>query len=114
MGFVMLRAPLVAAFPQLNTAIGIPGVEFRGIKSETVRSGDGRALIVEGTIVNTLTIPVELPLVRIALKGADGLDVSNWVLQPAARLAAGQSVGFRSARAAPAQAASQVTVSFAN
>ena len=112
-GFVMLRAPLVAAFPQLNSAARTAGVEFRGITSETVKVGGGRTLIVQGQIVNTLATTVELPLVKIAIKGGDGSDLSTWVLQPAARLAPGQSIGFRSARASPPQNASEVTVSFA-
>jgi hypothetical protein len=71
--------------------------------------------MVEGTLVNTLARAVQVPTLRITLKASDGKDVATWMVQPAtSRLAAGQSMGFKSARASPPDSATQVTLSLNN
>jgi len=70
--------------------------------------------VVEGEVVNTGTAPLDLPQLRIVLKSSDGKDVIAWLLDPAVhRLSPGQSIGFRSARAAPPASATQVALSLA-
>ncbi len=112
----LLKAPLVAALPQLNAASAAAvGLEFRNIQSRTIGIGLSRTVVVEGTVANTLGRSVDLPLLKITLKTTDGNDVTSWVIQPAkSSLAAGQSVAFKSARVSPADNATQVTVSLAN
>lgn len=114
-GLSLLTAPLVAAWTGMNPAVAAAGgLEFRGIRSETVSIGNARTLVVEGEIVNTAARALDLPRVRVALTSSDGNRVTTWLVQPAtARLEPGQSVGFRSARASPPTAATQVTLSLA-
>jgi hypothetical protein len=109
----LFGAPIVAALPQkAGETIAAKGLEFRGVRSETVIVGGAKTLVVEGEIVNTRGESLDLPAVRIALKTIDGKDVTAWQMQPASsRLAAGQAISFRSARAAPPSSATQVTLS---
>jgi hypothetical protein len=110
--FAVLRAPIVAALPEFG---GLPAdagqLEFRNVRSETVRVHGVSTLFVEGDIINHSATDVALPAIRIALKSARGTEVDAWVVEPAAGgLAPGRSIGFRSALASPPANASQVTL----
>jgi predicted Zn finger-like uncharacterized protein len=114
---IVLRIPFVAALPQLAMA-GLPDevakLEFQRVRSETVELRGVSTLFVEGEIVNRSDRDVALPAVRISLRSADGTEVSSWLVEPAtAGLAAGRSIGFRSALASPPPAATQVTLKLA-
>jgi predicted Zn finger-like uncharacterized protein len=110
---VGLAAPLLAGLPTRLAAQGM-GLEFRAVRSETVTIGNASTLVVEGEIVNRSQHTVALPAVRIALKSPAGADVGAWLVEPNAdHLAAGQAIGFRSARPAPPGAATQVSLSLA-
>jgi hypothetical protein len=115
-GILLLKAPLVAALPQLNAASAAAvGLEFKNIQSRIIGTGASRTVVVEGAVLNTLGRAVDVPALRITLKTSDGTDVSSWVIQPAtSHLAAGQSIGFKSARVSLLDAATQVTLSLAN
>jgi hypothetical protein len=57
---------------------------------------------------------VELPVVLITLKSPDGTPVASWSVEPAVdSLAAGRSIGFRSALVSPPPDAAQVTLNLA-
>jgi hypothetical protein len=112
----LLKAPIVSAFPNLPGASAAAlGLEFRSVRSETIGGANGRTVIVEGEVVNTLSRPVDLPPLRVSLKGSDGVEVTNWVVQATTpRLGPGQAIGFRSARVAPPAAAAEVNISLAD
>ncbi len=117
MAIVLLGAPIVAALPQAS-ASGLPAeverLEFQKVRSETVQHRGVRTLFVEGEIVNRSGNAVALPAVRISLRGQNGAEVYSWLVEPSATgLAAGRSIGFRSAVAAPPADASQVTLNLA-
>jgi hypothetical protein len=112
---VLVRVPFVVALPQLQ---GIPddaaALEFQQVRSETVELRGKSTLFVEGEIVNRSDHDVTLPAVRITLRSVDGLEVQSWLVEPSADgLAAGRSIGFRSALASPPASASQVTLKLA-
>jgi predicted Zn finger-like uncharacterized protein len=114
-GIVVLRAPIVAAFPELT---GLPAevadLEFQRVRSETVHLGGLSTLFVEGEVVNRSDGAVTLPAIRITLRSPGGDAVSSWLVEPAvAGLAAGASIGFRSALASPPDDATQVTLNLA-
>ncbi|MEX0853968.1 MAG: hypothetical protein WD036_11905 [Bauldia sp.] len=115
---VVLAAPLVAALPRLATVAGLPDdadlLEFRSVRSETVNLGGVSTLFVEGEIVNRSGRDIALPAVRISLKSAEGVEVRSWLVEPAAQgLAAGRSIGFRSALLSPPSMATQVKLNLA-
>jgi predicted Zn finger-like uncharacterized protein len=113
-GTVGLAAPILGGLPARLMAGEGTGLEFRAVRSETVMIGSASTLVVEGEIVNRTERTVALPAVRIALKAPDGADVGAWLVEPNAdHLAAGQAIGFRSARPAPPAAATQVSLSLA-
>ena len=113
--FFVLRAPIVAALPQLG---GLPAevdrLEFQKVRSETVQLGGVSTLFIEGEIVNRSAQPVDLPAVRVTLRSAAGNPVTSWLVElsvPA--LAAGRAIGFRSALASPPPDAAGVTLNLA-
>jgi predicted Zn finger-like uncharacterized protein len=115
-GVVALRAPIVAALPQLPGALplAVADLQFQRVRSETVRLHGDSTLFVEGEIVNTSGGDVALPAIRITLRSQEGAPVKSWLVEPAvAGLAAGRSVGFRSALASPPDEATQVTLNLA-
>ena len=116
--FVVLRAPIVAALPELSAINRLPAevdlLEFQKVRSETVHLGGISTLFIEGEIVNRAAAYVQLPAIRITLKSTAGEAVTSWLVEPSASgLAGGGAIGFRSALAAPPADATQVTLNLA-
>jgi len=111
----MLKTPILAALPQPGAPVAAKaGLQFRGIRSQTIMQAGTATLVVEGEVVNTGPQPLALPRLRIVLKTKDGSEVTSWLVDPAVtRLAPGQTIGFRSARAAPPPSATEVALSLA-
>jgi predicted Zn finger-like uncharacterized protein len=108
-----LRAPLVAALPNLPGALPpeSDALEFTQVRSQTVELHGDSTLFVEGTIVNKSADDVALPAIRVTLRTAAGAAVKSWLVEPAvAGLAPGRSIGFRSAVASPPVEATQVSL----
>ncbi len=110
---VLLRSPILAALPG-----GLPdevkSLEFTRVHSETLHRKGTSTLVVEGEITNRSASDVALPAIRITLRAPNGDPVSTWLVEPAvAGLAAGKSIGFRSALASPPPDAAQVTLDLA-
>lgn len=111
-----LRAPLVAALPNLPGALpaDTASLQFDAVRSQTVELHGNSTLIVEGTIVNTSASDVALPAIRVTLRASDGAPVQSWLVEPSVDgLAPGRSIGFRSAVASPPREATQVTLDLA-
>ena len=113
----VLRIPFVAALPNLAPP-ALPQdadqLEFQKVHSETVERQGAKALYVEGEIVNRSDRDIALPAVRISLRSPDGAEVQSWLMEPSIEgLAAGHSIGFRSAVASPSPVATQVTLKLA-
>jgi predicted Zn finger-like uncharacterized protein len=115
------RAIVVAAFPptaRLFAAVGLP-VNLRGLALDNVRTnifdlGDKKMLIIEGSVENLRSSPVEAPNMRIALRGADKRELYVWTAPaPKARLEANEKVAFRTRLAAPPEGIGDVLVKFA-
>jgi predicted Zn finger-like uncharacterized protein len=111
---VVLLTPAVSALPRLSAAFfGDDSVTLRGVTSRTVTLRGTTAIVVEGELANQTGRELDVPAVRIALK-EDGAEVYSWLLEPTVkRVAAGESVGFRSAMASPRPGASQIALSLA-
>jgi len=113
---VLLRSPIVAALPQPPGSLpaDVALLEFQSVRSETVHLRGNSTLFVEGEIVNRSGSDVALPAIRITLRSSAGEAVTSWLVEPAvAGLAAGRSIGFRSALASPPGEATQVTLNLA-
>lgn len=110
-----LWSPIVSALPEVaRPAIGAEALEFRKVRSETVRQGGVRTLFVEGEIVNVSGGHVGVPAVVVTMLAENGAAIGSWQIELASgSLGAGRSLGFRSALAAPPEAAAQVTLSLA-
>ena len=119
-GLLLMRADVVRLAPQtasLYAAIGLP-VNLRGLAFENVTSvkeqRDGvTVLVVEGTIVSASASAVEVPRLRIALRGEAGNEVYVWTAAPnRSILAPGETLPFRTRLASPPPEGRDVLVRF--
>jgi hypothetical protein len=111
---VVRHAPQLASF---YSAIGLP-VNLRGLAFTDLKIGneihDGvPVLVVEGMIVSTVSMPVDVPRLRFALRNATGAEVYAWTAQPSqAVLGAFETMPFRSRLASPPAEGHDVQVRF--
>jgi predicted Zn finger-like uncharacterized protein len=113
-GIAFLWSSIVAALPGMSRLpAGDAAQEFQKVRSETVGLGGRRTLFVEGEIVNRSADRVDLPAIEVTLKSEAGQPVRSWRVTLAAEgLAAGRTIGFRSALASPPEDAAHVTLNF--
>jgi hypothetical protein len=111
---IVHRVPATAA---LYAAVGLP-VNLRGLSLDEVRSVEEIVqgepiLVVSGTITNITQETLEVPRLRLAVRGAEPTVLYAWTARvPEPRLAPGQSTGFRARLAAPPEAGRAVAVRF--
>jgi predicted Zn finger-like uncharacterized protein len=115
-GSVVRHAPQMAS---LYAAIGLP-VNLRGLAFTDVKvtrdTHDGvPVLVVEGNIISTASVPVEVPRLRFAMRNEIGGEVYAWTAIPAREvLGPGETLPFRSRLASPPGEGHDVTVRFFN
>lgn len=115
-----LRKDVVRHAPQLASmyaSIGLP-VNLRGLEFAEVKIGneihDGvPVLVIEGAVVNKVTMPVDVPRLRFALRNASGAELYSWTAQPGRpALEPGARLPFRSRLASPPAESHDVQVRF--
>jgi predicted Zn finger-like uncharacterized protein len=120
-GLTVMRTDIVRIAPQtatLYSAIGLP-VNLRGLAFENVTSvkeqRDGvTVLVVEGTIVSASPNAIEVPRLRIALRGDAGNEVYVWTAAPnRSILSPGETLAFKTRLASPPPEGRDVLVRFA-
>jgi hypothetical protein len=117
---VSWRKDVVQVMPQLASfyaSVGLPvnlrGLAFTGLSIGRDAQGGVPVLIVEGTIVNTVATPVEVPRLRFALRNAAGTEVYTWTAVPTQTvLEPGEKLPFRSRLASPPEDGHDVQVRF--
>lgn len=119
-GVLIWRKDVVRNIPQLASfyaSIGLP-VNLRGLAFDNVQvsreTHDGvPVLVVEGTIVNNVSTPVEVPRLRFALRNAAHAEVYAWTSVPSQTvLEPGAAMSFRSRLASPPDDGTDVQVRF--
>jgi predicted Zn finger-like uncharacterized protein len=114
------RKDVVRHLPQLAsfyTSIGLP-VNLRGLTLANVTIGretsDGvPVLVIDGTIVNSVSTPVEIPQLRFAVQNAAGAEIYSWMATPTQRtLEPGATLPFRTRLASPPDNGHNVQVRF--
>ena len=111
---IVRHAPQLASF---YSAIGLP-VNLRGLAFADLKIGneihDGvPVLVVEGMIVSTVSMPVDVPRLRFALRNATGAEVYAWTAQPSQPvLGAFETMPFRSRLASPPAEGHDIQVRF--
>ena len=111
---VVRHAPQMASF---YSAIGLP-VNLRWPAFTDVKIGneihDGvPVLVVEGVIVSTVSMAVDVPRLRFALRNASGAEVYAWTAVPSQPvLEPGQTLPFRSRLASPPAEGHDIQVRF--
>jgi hypothetical protein len=117
---VGLRAEIVRHAPQmasLYAAIGMP-VNLRKLVFTDVQLAreihDGvPLLLVEGTIVSTSPMPVDVPRLRFSIRNAAGTEIYTWSAPPPqAKLPPFESMFFRGRLASPPPEAREIVVRF--
>ena len=113
-GDVVRYAPQMAS---LYSSIGLPvnlrGLVFADLKT-TREAHDGvNVMVVEGLIVNSTAVPIEVPRLRFAVRNEFGNEIYAWTAQPSQTvLAAGEKLPFRSRLASPPTEARAIAVRF--
>ena len=120
MGAVAGRHAVVRHVPataRLYAAIGLPvnlrGLDLRHVTSTLTGEGAQRVLAVEGEIANLAAMETALPMIAVAVRGADARNIYSWTASPPkAKLQAGETIPFRARLAAPPEGARDVVVRF--
>jgi predicted Zn finger-like uncharacterized protein len=111
---IVRYAPQLASF---YSAIGLP-VNLRGLSFADMKIGneihDGvPVLVVEGMIVSMVSMPVDVPRLRFALRNATGAEVYAWTAQPSQPvLGPFETMPFRSRLASPPAEGHDIQVRF--
>lgn len=119
-GLVLARTQVVRALPEtaaLYAAAGMPvnlrGLTFQDVRSELVREGEARLLVVEGEIANINKGPLAVPVIAIGVMGEGAVPLYRWTIEPEqATLAAGERTRFKARLVSPPQEGRQVLVRF--
>jgi predicted Zn finger-like uncharacterized protein len=116
------RSDVVRWLPQtasLYAAIGLPvnlrGLVFANVTTERETNDGVEVLVVQGTIVNTLKRPVEVPRLRFSVRYQSGYEVYSWTALPNRNvLLPGESLPFSTRLASPPREGDRVQVRFFN
>ena len=114
------RKDIVRHVPQLASfygSIGLPvnlrGLAFTDVKLHSEAHDGVPILVVEGTIVSTVAMPVDVPRLRFALRNAAGAEVYAWTAMPSQPvLQPGGKLPFRSRLASPPKDGHDLQVRF--
>ncbi|HEX8167812.1 MAG TPA: zinc-ribbon domain-containing protein [Beijerinckiaceae bacterium] len=120
-GAVLGREPIVKGFPaaaRLYAAVGLPvnplGLDLKGVRSELVMSGSDQFLVVEGEILNLRGRELDVPPLRLSVRGAGGLALYTWTSEPPRKtLGPAETARFRARLASPPADGREVLVRFA-
>ncbi len=116
------RAQVVRHVPQtaaLYKAVGLPvnvrGLDFKDVHISGENEDSVPMLVVEGTLVNEVNRPVEVPRLRFALLNPAGMETYAWTAMPTRTvLGEGETLAFRSRLASPPPDIRDVQVRFVN
>lgn len=114
------RQSIVRAAPELASlyaAIGMPvnlrGLEFQNIRTKQEIQDGVTVLAIEGEVENIAQGAVELPRVRLAVLGDNGVELYSWTaLLPRSILYPHERVPFKSRLASPPAASKEIMVRF--
>jgi predicted Zn finger-like uncharacterized protein len=117
---VVSRQSIVRAAPELATlyaAVGLPvnlrGLEFQNIRTKQEIQDGITVLAIEGEVENVANRAVELPRVRLAVLGENGVEIYSWTaLLPRSILYPHERVPFKSRLASPPAAGKEIMVRF--
>ena len=94
--------------------MNVRGLEFRRAVGHNDVEDGLPVLTVEGEIANVAARRVEMPLLRLALRGARREETHAWIVEPPKDAAGpGESVRFKAPLSAPHSEAKDVVVRFA-
>jgi predicted Zn finger-like uncharacterized protein len=121
-GAVLCRERVVAAAPATarlyaaaRLAVNPLGLDLKGVRSELVLNGSDQLLVVEGEILNRRGRDVEVPSLRLTVRGPEGLELYTWTNEPPRKtLAAAETARFRARLASPPAEGREVLVRFAH
>ncbi len=113
---VVRHLPQMASLYQmLHMPVNLRGLRFADIRLSRDTYDGVPVLVVEGQIVSSSTVPVEVPRLRFALRNAAGGEVYTWTMPPPQpTLVPGAALAFRSRLAAPPEDVRDVLVRFYN
>jgi len=121
-GGLMMWQKIISVTPAIQVLYNLVGIapnprglEFASVKTKARPGSNGAILVVEGLIKNVTTSAVELPAVLVAMRTADGQEISSWLYQPDKQsLEAGETFEFLTEMNNPPQNARDIKLKFTN
>ncbi|WP_068310762.1 zinc-ribbon domain-containing protein [Polycladidibacter hongkongensis] len=119
-GTYTYRNTLVKRYPELASLYRLVGISVntRGLVFNSIRTfreyeEGSTLLVVEGTIENISDAAVEVPPIRLSMRGQDNREITAWTAQPLqTRLTSGQKTRFRTRLAKPSEMATSIQLRF--
>ena len=119
-GAISSRSTVVSAVPDLAglyASVGLPvnlrGLEFSGVRTTREIQDGIPVLVIEGEVANILEYPVELPRLRLSVRGPGNRELYSWTaLLQCSMLSDGERISFRSRLASPPAEGREVLVRF--
>jgi hypothetical protein len=106
---------MASFYASFGMPVNLRGLEFTDLKISNETHDGVPVLVVEGIIVSTASMPVDVPRLRFALRSASGAEVYAWTALPTETvLEPGQRLPFRSRLASPPAEGHDVQVRFFN
>ena len=113
-GTIVKYVPQMASlYAAIKMPVNLRGLTFTEIKVSRDLHDGVAVLVVEGTIANTASKPIEVPRLRFAMRNEAGGEVYAWTAMPTREvLELGEALPFRSRLASPPGDGRDVTVRF--
>jgi hypothetical protein len=93
--------------------VNLRGLAFTDLKIGNEIHDGVPVLVVEGMFVSMVSMPVDVPRLRLALRSTTGAEVYAWTAQPSqAVLGAFEAIPFRSRLASPPAEGHDIQVRF--
>jgi predicted Zn finger-like uncharacterized protein len=115
-GSIVRHAPQMASlYSAIGLTVNLRGLTFTDVKVTRDTHDGVPVLMVEGNIVSTASVPVEVPRLRFAMRNEAGGEVYAWTTIASREvLGPGETLPFRSRLASPPGEGHDVTVRFFN
>ena len=112
---------VVATFPasirlyeQVGREVNLYGLALHGIDVQHLVIDGRKVIVVKGSITNSSAVARRVPMLRLALRGADKGEVDHWILEAKAKtLEPGANTSFMTRLSPSPEAARNLEIRFA-
>jgi hypothetical protein len=115
MDIVRLLPQTASLYAAIGLSVNLRGIAFEDIKMSTEEQDGMTVLVIEGSVVNTISRAVEVPRLRLAVRNERQNEIYSWTTLPTRSiLGPGETLPFRSRLASPPAETRDLLVRFFN